>query len=166
MLLLLGVNTMAVRVELPERTLYDFAHEGSIVRFRPINDGVMGGVSSGELVAARGGEGALFQGVVSFENNGGFASVRSLPEDHRLAGYSGVTLRVKGDGKRYKVTLKTSPALDGVQYQARIQPPVGEWMDLSIPFSAFIPTFRGRVLNDVSGIDPAIDRDRGLHDLR
>jgi len=136
-----------------ERTLYAFAEEQSVRRFRPINDGVMGGLSRGELAALEG-EGAVFRGVVSFENNGGFASVRSLPGDLRLAGYAGIRLRVRGDGKTYKVTLNTSSALDGVQYQARFHSPGGAWVDIAIPFSAFVPTFRGRVLGEVPPVDP------------
>jgi hypothetical protein len=42
--------------------------------WRAINDGVMGGVSLGEIVAID--NGLRFQGTLSLENNGGFASVR------------------------------------------------------------------------------------------
>jgi len=153
-LLILGGSPMTSSDDGAERTLYDFAGGESVRRFQSINDVVMGGISRGELVALEG-EGALFQGVVSLENNGGFASVRSLPEDHRLAGYAGIRLRVKGDGKTYKLTLKTSAALDGVQYQARFQPPAGAWVSIAIPFSAFVPTVRGRVLGEVPPVDPA-----------
>jgi NADH dehydrogenase [ubiquinone] 1 alpha subcomplex assembly factor 1 len=140
--------------ERSDRLLYDFASVEAARRFRPINDAVMGGVSRGDLVALEGG-GAAFCGTVSLENNGGFASVRSEPEDHRLAGYAGITLTVTGDGKIYKIALKTSAALDGIQYQASCQPPARERVHLKIPFSSFVPTFRGKLLDGVPPLEPA-----------
>ena len=52
-----------------------------------IDDVVMGGRSHSEMVIEDGV--AAFRGVVSLENNGGFASVRSNPADHDLAGLTG-----------------------------------------------------------------------------
>lgn len=145
---------MGDNADRPGHVLFDFTDPETVRLFRSINDGVMGGVSTGSLVA-REGEGAVFRGIVSFDNNGGFASVRSVPGEFRLAGHQGFTLRVKGDGKTYKILLKTSAALDGVQYQARFQPPPAVWKWLSIPFSSFVPAFRGRVLTDGDPLDPA-----------
>jgi monofunctional biosynthetic peptidoglycan transglycosylase len=136
-----------------EQILVDFADAEAHRGFRPINDGVMGGVSTGAMVH-REGEGALFHGVVSLERNGGFASVRSLPGTYDLSGFDGIALHVRGDGKTYKLQLKTSAAFDGVQYQARFQAPPDVWRRLLIPFSAFVPTFRGRVLGDGAPLDP------------
>lgn len=136
-----------------EIILFDFADPATHRSFRPINDGVMGGVSAGTMVHQEG-EGAVFRGVVSLENNGGFASVRSLPGTYDLSGFEGITLHVKGDGKTYKLQLKTTAAFDGVQYQARFQAPDDAWTRLLIPFSAFVPTFRGRILSDADPLDP------------
>ena len=56
--------------------LFDFSTERTIDAWVPINDVVMGGVSSGRLEAT-GNDTAAFTGFVSLENDGGFG----LPVD-------------------------------------------------------------------------------------
>jgi monofunctional biosynthetic peptidoglycan transglycosylase len=118
-----------------------------------INDGVMGGVSSGEMVAAAGH--ATFRGTVSFDNNGGFSSVRSRAEVHDLSAFDGLVVRVRGDGKRYGFRLKTDASFDGVSYQAEISPPAGEWREIAVPFTEFVPVFRGRTVPGHPPLDPS-----------
>ena len=118
-----------------------------------INDGVMGGISSGEMSAADGY--ATFRGTVSFENNGGFSSVRSQAVVHDLSDFEGLVLRVRGDGKRYGFRLKTDASFDGVSYQFQIEPPAGEWAEISAPFADFIPIYRGRIVRDHPPLDPS-----------
>lgn len=118
-----------------------------------INDGVMGGVSSGRMSAGE--SYATFQGTVSFENNGGFSSVRSPAVVIDLSMYEGLILRVRGDGKRYGFRLKTDASFDGVSYQVQIEPPAGEWTEISAPFTDFIPVYRGRVVRNHPPLDPS-----------
>ena len=73
--------------------IIDFSHGDSI--WPQINDGVMGGLSSGQMVAAEGY--ATFQGKVSFDNNGGFSSVRSRPVVHDLSAFEGLLPVFKRD---------------------------------------------------------------------
>ena len=117
-----------------------------------INDGVMGGISSGKMSAAEGY--ATFRGTVSFENNGGFSSVRSQAVVHDLSAFEGLVLRVRGDGKRYGFRLKTDTSFDGVSYQVQIEPPAGKWTEISVRFNDFIPVYRGRVVRDHPPLDP------------
>jgi hypothetical protein len=95
-----------------------------------------------------------FAGRVSLENNGGFASIRSPAGRHDLAGYSGIALRVKGDGRSYKLNLRTGDAFDGVQYQASFIAPA-EWSEIELPFASLVPRFRGRPVVDAPPLDPA-----------
>ncbi len=132
-------------------TIYDFARGDD--PWPSINDGVMGGVSKGAMMLADGC--ASFRGVVSFDNNGGFASVRSRPETRDLSGFDGIAVRVRGDGKRYGLRMRTTDAFDGVSYQALIEPPAGEWTEIAVPFADFEPVFRGRVLADHPPLDPS-----------
>ncbi len=132
-------------------TIYDFARGDD--PWPSINDGVMGGVSTGEMVAEPGC--VSFRGTVSFDNNGGFASVRSRPEVRDLSAFDGIVVRLRGDGHRYGLRLRTSEAFDGVSYQAVIEPPAGEWTDIAVPFSDFRPVFRGRELPDHPPLDPS-----------
>jgi hypothetical protein len=118
-----------------------------------IDDAVMGGVSSSEMTVEDGI--ASFRGSVSFDNNGGFASVRSRPERRDLSAFDGLILRMRGDGKRYGFRIRTSASFDGVSYQATVSPPAGEWRDVVLPFSDFVPVWRGRTVADHPPLDPA-----------
>jgi hypothetical protein len=42
-----------------------------------------------------------------------------------------------------------------VSYQFQIEPPAGEWAEISAPFADFIPVFRGRVVRDHPPLDPS-----------
>lgn len=125
----------------------------SMVTWQPIDDTVMGGVSASGARLTR--EGTLvFSGTVSLENNGGFASIRSSPLDGARSPARGVTLSIQGDGKRYKVNLRTSDAFDSVQYQAAFDTRAGKWETIRIPFGEFRPVFRGRAVTDAPPLDP------------
>lgn len=128
--------------------------------WRSIDDVVMGGRSSSRMEVAGGI--AVFRGEVSLANNGGFASVRSAPKVHDLSGFDGLVLRVRGDGTRYQLRLRTTATVDGVSYQAPLDPPAGAWQELAIPFTAFEPVFRGRRLPDHPPLDPAEVKSFGL----
>ncbi|MEE4273721.1 MAG: CIA30 family protein [Thermoanaerobaculales bacterium] len=140
-------------------TMIDFRRGDEL--WPSINDGVMGGVSRGEMVRSSSGF-ASFRGTVSFDNNGGFASVRSRPEAHDLSGFDALRLRVRGDGKRYGFRLRTATSLDGVSYQVSISPPAGEWVELVLPLADFEPVYRGRVVPDHPPLDPSKIRTFGL----
>lgn len=121
--------------------LLDFSRPEVVRTFRVVNDDVMGGVSTSRLVPA---DGAMrFEGTVSLENNGGFASCRGPV---RFAADSGVLLlTVRGDGRRYKLTLKHDDRPGTAQYQAAfIAPP--EWQTLRFKPEDFAASFRGRAV--------------------
>jgi len=121
----------------------------------------MGGRSRSCLRHDRAGH-AVFEGEVSLQQGGGFASVRSaaLPLGVPFAG--ACLVECLGDGKRYKVNLRTDDAFDGVNYQAVLDPPAGIWSVLRVPMTAFVPTFRGRRVADAAPLDPAKLRQIGL----
>ena len=142
------------------RVLFEFSDEraGS---WRPINDGVMGGVSTGALRLSERGTG-IFEGNVSFENGGGFASVRAEPDRLDLSAYAGIEIRVRGDGHRYRLRLHSHRGTDGLAYQADFHSGVGQWHEIALPFAAFVPTFRGRTPADAPPLDPATIEQIGL----
>ncbi len=107
------------------------------------NDAVMGGVSSSRL---RIDDGVLsFAGRVRLENGGGFAGVRSEPKRVDLGSASSLTLRVRGDGKRYAVQLLTSSA-SRVTYRAEFATQAGSWQEVRVPLRSFYPTRSGNRL--------------------
>jgi hypothetical protein len=117
-----------------------------------VNDGVMGGLSQSAIRAT--GEGsAVFSGVVSLENNGGFASVRTALDVADLAAFEGLMVRVRGDGKRYRLRLRTNNRFDGIAYQGEFETDGKGWQEIPIPFSSFDPTFRGRTVTGAPAMD-------------
>jgi monofunctional biosynthetic peptidoglycan transglycosylase len=145
----------------PDSTLvFDFSR-GSAADWIIVNDGVMGGLSRSEFTDT--GEGyAVFRGAVSLDNNGGFASVRGLVSDGALDTSRAVVLRVRGDGRTYQVRLRTDRRFDGIAYRATFETTAGEWQDLVIPFSDFVPTFRGRTPRGAPALAPEDIRQFGL----
>jgi monofunctional biosynthetic peptidoglycan transglycosylase len=138
---------------LQERLIFDFKNTDDIEYWRIVNDGVMGGLSKSEFVFSNSNT-AIFKGIVSLENNGGFASTRTIPRSYELGGHNGILLRVKGDGKKYQFRLRTNDRFDGVSYRYQFATELNTWMIIDIPFHECVPVFRGRILEDVEPIVP------------
>jgi NADH dehydrogenase [ubiquinone] 1 alpha subcomplex assembly factor 1 len=143
------------------RELFRFESAESVADWSAIDDGVMGGVSRSRLRHDPAGH-AVFEGIVSLEHNGGFASIRSRPLDLGALGAVNYLLEVRGDGKRYKLNLRTDDAFDGVNYQTAFEAPTGTWTVMRLPVSGFRPTFRGRSVPGAPPLDPARVRQIGL----
>ena len=155
--LLWAVATNGVTVE---DFMIDF-HDGDASAWFPVNDGVMGGLSSSTLTISAEGHG-LFSGRVSLANNGGFASVRTAVAASALAGAAGLVVRVRGDGRPYRLRLRTDGNIDGIAYQAEFSTEPGQWIERELPFSAFKPVFRGRSVPGAPALEPGAIRQIGL----
>ena len=143
------------------RTLFDFEGQDEAARWVRVNDGVMGGLSQSEMIFTPQGT-ALFEGTLSLENDGGFASVRTRPFDLGLGGYEGLAVRVKGDGRRYKLRLRVDDRLDGPAYEADFETTADTWVNIQAPFRDFSATFRGRRLRNAPALDGAATRQIGF----
>lgn len=117
-----------------------------------LSDPIMGGVSHAQMLSSDGV--GVFTGVLSLEQGGGFASVRSDEGHHNLARFDGLVVRARGDGKRYGFRLRTTTTLHGVNFQADLQPG-SAWNDIWFPFREFQPIFRGRPAVGQAPLDPA-----------
>jgi NADH dehydrogenase [ubiquinone] 1 alpha subcomplex assembly factor 1 len=144
--------TMSIQ-ETSEQTIFDFQSKPPMARWQIVNDDVMGGVSTSSFHLTEGA--AIFRGRVSFENNGGFASVRTLPPPLDLTGCDTFVIRVRGDGKRYKFTARMQPNLDSAIYQFAFTTRAGQWEEHRLPFQQFVPSYRGRTLQGQPPLDPA-----------
>jgi hypothetical protein len=136
-----------------ERILFDFQAPTNPPDWQIVNDDVMGGGSTSQFQVLA--NSAVFSGRVSRENNGGFASVRSLSVKHDLGGLDAFVLRVHGDGRIYKFSVRTGAGFDTPLYQCAFTTKRGEWEETRLAFKDFVPTFRGRVLTDVPPLNPA-----------
>ena len=129
-------------------TLVTFDTRGERLEWDSLGDQVMGGQSDGALVHSAEGVG-LFQGTVRLDNGGGFASVKAdLPEPVDASQWTGIELLAKGDGKTYKIGLRNSTNRRSIVYQHAFTPGTEEWSRIRLPFSEFIPTWRGKTLTD------------------
>ena len=72
------------------------------------------------------------------ENNGGFASVRSPLLKWNLDDYSGIALRVRGDGKTYGFILRCA-GVARLRWQAAFYTEPDLWETVYVPFTRFIP---------------------------
>ena len=127
-----------------ERILTAFDGKDSL-SWQTVNDGVMGGRSRGGSSRTPDGS-LLFTGEISLENNGGFSSIRTRPQGLQLAGYDGLQIRVRGDGRTYKLSLRMSGTSSWIAYWADFDTTEGEWTTVRIPFSKWVPTTLGRKL--------------------
>jgi monofunctional biosynthetic peptidoglycan transglycosylase len=151
---ILFMGATAMQEEGKQRILLDFEQSGDAANWTVINDVVMGGVSSSRFVVEKPGT-AVFSGVVSLENNGGFASANMKPAQFDVSDYDGIRFRVKGDGKSYKITLKNDGAFNGFSYRFEFTSKDGEWLTVDAPFSSFVPKFMGETTSA-----PPVDRAR------
>ena len=135
-----------------ERKVIDFAKSSDTNNWIVINDVVMGGVSESSFNVTESGT-AVFSGAVSLENNGGFASANRNPSQFDLSGSDGIRFRIKGDGKKYKISLKNDGSFNGFSYRVEFDTKDGEWLTIDAPFSSFIPMLMGQKTSA-----PPIDR--------
>ncbi|KAI4332508.1 hypothetical protein L6164_017412 [Bauhinia variegata] len=142
-----------------------FGFEGDNYRqlsWGALDDVVMGGVSESNFQidpngSENGGPTGVFKGVVSTANNGGFTSIRTknFSAAENLSAYDGLELRLKGDGRRYKMIIRTSRDWDTVGYTASFDTVAGEWQSIQLPFSSLRPLFRARTMPDAPPFDPS-----------
>ncbi|HKJ68636.1 MAG TPA: CIA30 family protein [bacterium] len=134
--------------------LFNFANRHQVQGWVAVDDRVMGGVSQSMLDYNRDGA-ADFYGEVSTEHGGGFASVRSGKLERSVRGFSGIALRVKGDGKGYSLIARTKSSPSEIYYQAKFHPERGVWRTIRIPFAIFVPKIRGQSVETAPSLDPA-----------
>lgn len=119
--------------------------------WRLVTDGVMGGVSTGEMrYEERQGKACVcLAGDVSTANNGGFIQIAlDLDEDvaARAADYDGVVLRVLGNSEAYNLHLRSSDLwLPWQSYRAGFVADAA-WSAVRLPFAGFEPYKTGSKL--------------------
>ena len=144
-----------------DMVLFDFQKPDETGDWVIINDGVMGGLSRSSFTVRDDGT-ALFTGTVSLRNYGGFASTRTRPRNLGLDGYSGISVRVRGDGRTYQFRIRTGGRFDGIAYRYEFDTVPGEWLTVRVPFADCVPTFRGRVLSGVDPVQPQLIQQIGF----
>jgi hypothetical protein len=142
-LLLLSFVSSLLFTTMTHAQLLDFTNPRIVNEMWVVNDGVMGGVSQSRI--SNDSEGAVFEGVVSLDNGGGFASVRSS---------------IRGDEKRYKLVLRTDISPRSPLYQAEFFA-TREWKTYRFVSSDFKASFRGRSV-DAPALDFSATKEIGI----
>lgn len=122
--------------------------------WQTVNDGVMGGLSSGGSTLEAG---ALsFKGVTN-TNGGGFSSVRLSVPRGALAGAEFLKVHMKKDARLYSLTLRTNVRSYGRRIAFRgpiLGAPEGAWGDGILSFETLNASIWGRAVPDAV-FDPA-----------
>lgn len=110
--------------------------------WRFFTDGVMGGVSTGQVVFAQesGQTHARMTGHVSTANRGGFIQMRHDLEGPPPAGTVGVRLVARGNDQRYFVHLRTAGTVLPWQYYQAGFDATGRWTEVRLPLAGFRPS--------------------------
>ena len=124
--------------------IYDFKANNNTLGWYVVNDGVMGGLSQGQITINDAGNG-VFEGYVTTENNGGFSAVRYAFNIKDVSKFEHVILKVKGDGKAYQFRIKEN-STQRFSYTATFKTS-GVWENIKIPLKSFYPTYRGSRLD-------------------
>lgn len=121
----------------------DFSDEAEITSWQTVLDGVMGGRSTGVRFVED--DHIVFKGIIN-TNGGGFSSIRKPMQPGTLAGADRLTLKLRQDGRDYKLSFRTSARWRGriVNYQVAIPPtPKGEWATVEISLENMQTYFHG-----------------------
>ena len=115
-----------------------------------INDDIMGGVSNSNL-SINDNKNITFRGIISFENNGGFASCRMMYNFNKIKDQNTFILKVRGDGKKYKIILRSNDS--SVYYSVNFKTKNNVETTHKIKLNEFDAFFRGRKLNYYNHVD-------------
>ena len=160
-ILMIGSTAMAQSSDL---LLDDFARDDGRAAigtdWQGFTDRVMGGLS--EMRAARvmteRGPALALAGRVRLENNGGFIQARTELPDGLPEAATGLRLRVRGNGERYFIHLRTTRTALPWQYYQQGFETGPDWADVTLPFADFAPS--GRMM--AGRLHPAEVRSLGL----
>ncbi len=106
-------------------------------------DGSMGGVSSADFWIDESST-ARFKGLLSLANNGGIAQVISPYIPDNLTKYEGISLRFKGDGTPFIISLQNTAIPSKAKHlEYVLYTEAGVWTEAQIPFSQFKNNYFG-----------------------
>ena len=126
--------------------LLDTNGKASKIKWNIVNDTVMGGRSSSRWSDKS--STLSFEGFLSLENNGGFASIRHDLNNINLSGTEGIFIKVKGDGRKYQFRIR-SQASRWANYSQEFKTKKDTVQTFYLPYKDFKPSWRGRSLRNV-----------------
>lgn len=126
----------------------DFGTKADTQNWLVVNDGVMGGLSKGNIEWKE--ESLLFKGTVSLENNGGFTSIRSPYSDMDLSKYETVTVHYRSEGQSMGLTLNVDQRFYIPNFKTILEITDGEWKTVTVPLLDFKQYQVGRLTGQMA----------------
>ena len=126
-------------------TVFTFEDSSELRGWRTVLDGVMGGLSTGEIDLRD--DALVFTGETSLRNNGGFSSIRCELPQGTFAEADAIKMRVRGDGRKWIVGTRKGTQMGGDSYWTRFNTEDGEWQTLTIPIKDMERHFFGQRLS-------------------
>lgn len=124
----------------------DFKNPQETRQWYPVNDGVMGGRSSGGPDFRNGH--LIFAGSIN-TNGGGFSSIRREISAGDMRGVTAVAMRVKSDGRAYRLRFRTDVTWRGrrIAFQKAIpQTRSGQWETVTLSLDNMRASLFGRTV--------------------
>jgi len=117
-----------------------------------LDDVIMGG--SSESTASATETTITWEGTLVKEG-GGFCGAKADLGQVDLSGYDGLVLKVRSNGQRYKLSVKTGAAGNEQAYQAVIDTTAGEWAEVHLPWSSFVAVKKSNVDPSMPPLEPS-----------
>ncbi|MEL6821537.1 MAG: CIA30 family protein [Calditrichota bacterium] len=115
--------------------LIDFGEKKDGPNWTVINDGVMGGLSQGQMTLQE--DALFFKGVISLKNNGGFSSCKGPFVRTDLSKAKKVRMRLKSNGVRFAMTLEMSRQFFLPYYKKEFQTKTDDWEIIEFDMADF-----------------------------
>jgi hypothetical protein len=126
--------------------VYNFENSRQAGSWQIVLDGVMGGLSTGNIETTNGT--MIFSGETSLRNNGGFSSMRAPVEKGIFKNSDSIKIRVKGDGRTWILgTRKGAGRMGGDSFWTRFDTKDGEWMTVTIPIDGMERHYFGQKMS-------------------
>ena len=130
-----------------DQILFDFDKPAAASNWQVAKGGVARDASEGRFEITDQGE-LRFYGKLSHKEDGGIASIQSTPLERGLSKHDGISIRIKGDGKRYSLSIRTGFQSKAGSYHLGFETAKDEWQQVFLPLASFKVTTRGQVLRD------------------
>jgi hypothetical protein len=122
----------------------NFGSTGNAPSWYVVNDGVMGGLSTGDLESTD--RSIIFAGEISLENNGGFASIRSVYDNYDLSKYKEVEIKYRSSNYDFAMTLEMHRRFYMPYFKFNLPDTQNKWKILKIKLIDFEAYTLGRKL--------------------
>lgn len=135
-----------------DQILFDFDKPAAASNWQVAKGGVARDASEGRFEITDQGE-LRFYGKLSHRKDGGFASIQSTPLERDLSKHDGISIRIKGDGKQYHLSIRIGVESMAGSYHLGFETVKDEWQQVFLPLASFEATTRGQVLRDAPGLN-------------